>query len=249
MPSVVLAVLGVWNNERDIRKALLLNKEEYSFSCGWFYKYDRRLSINAHLSVAEEDIEEQLYYMGKTPFTPVDIMLAKTHRSVLYLNININNVDDLVEVMEIGRILFDAGGILIKIHSSGVAYTHHQWNSLIAMNSGSTSSKNLMENLYMTFVNVYAGPNFIESVGMGTFGLPDVVFETGELDLKTMLDHLHSINLFQLIDKVEFNPDELFKLVEYNLHFRFNYKDDDLRFVNGDVRKNSSGYWRMERID
>jgi hypothetical protein len=244
--EVCLSVLGVWDEERDIRKELLLNGGDFTFTVGRLRSNKIDNLIFATLHDREDDIVEQLSILGRRQFTEHDLELAENHSSLLYINIEINTIEDLINVMDIGKAILDTGGIAIKIHSSGVAFTREKWFELRDLIHLRNSK--FLYYLYLTFINIYAEFESLETVGMGTFDLPDVVLNLSDGDIKELQRLANAVNLHQIVDGLRFYEGYLFIEEETGFEYRFSFFAEDRRFGKDDVRLNKYGFWRLERL-
>lgn len=244
--EVILAVLGNWENEKSLKRELFLNG--YKFSVNNIKCPDNDLIIYGFLNGKEHDIEEQLNYFGRENFTSDDIEFCLTHDKVFYIHVKINKYEDLLHVLKLGEVFFDIGGICIKIHSSGIAYTRRRWFELKDAITFSYDREEEIILLYSTFISIIIDNTYIFTTGMSAFNLPDIIFELGfgtnDKDIDKLLSVINNLNMNQIIDDITLESGIIFNLPDSEEDYILDLVEDH-RFHPRDARRNHVGLWKI----
>ncbi|WP_156487212.1 DUF4261 domain-containing protein, partial [Bacillus badius] len=145
----------------------------------------------------------------------------------VYVIANINGIEGLKQVVDVGATLLKAGGLAIKIETSGMAHTKDEWYQLL-------ENQDYFP-LYSHFVTLVGDEESYFSCGMKAFGLPDVITPSS-ISPEEAADLLNNFNLYNIVEHPPFKNGEIFSLEKnspvYKIDFinEFRYEEEDVFF-------------------
>ena len=214
--QIIIGIPGVWKDPSEVAQAMkrqnndllfagftLMDAATQDVSFVEWHDYDPRLV----------DVFETL---GQPWINEKDLARIANHRSTLWVLSADVSLNHARQMMKVGQTLLQAGGLAVKVETSGVAHSAQRWQSLAATSATETSP------LYCAFVNLLEGADYAYSCGMHNFGLPDVSLPQNA-DAQTSAEALHQFNQYQINALPRFEEGDLFSLAEdaprYALHF------------------------------
>jgi hypothetical protein len=138
-------------------------------------------------------------------------------------------------MLRVGAALLDAGGIAVKVESSGAANSAKQWREL-------AGSKSLYDT-YRAFVRPYGGKDSFYSCGMHNLGLPDAAVPRN-LDPPAAAELLNAFNHYMLREKPALEDGDTFSIAPDAPHFKLQKTACDT-YKAGHSFHNPFGVWKM----
>lgn len=243
--EVVIGIPGIWKNEIELRESLIKNGEPFFYVGGMLTHILKMYHVIVVFNDKEINICEQFKHLGRGRFDEKNLIELVKHESMVYIVKDILTTEDFIDMLEVGKSLLNSGGLAIKVQTSGISYRKEDWIELCNRDY-STDDELTFANLYTGFINLSSFPDNYSSVGMMSFGHPDVLLGIDE-DINEAAFIINNINQYQVLNDRVINTGETFSLDEDSQWYRFNLVDDT-RFNPGDSRINPLGIWRMERV-
>jgi hypothetical protein len=138
-------------------------------------------------------------------------------------------------MLKVGHALLQAGGIAVKVESTGIAHSADMWTEFAR--SGTLSQ------LYWAFVALIRGKEYYYSCGMHDFGLPDVA--TGSnLSPDTASQLMNQFNYFVLSEDPTLVDGETFSAAAGAPRYRLKRERCEL-YHRDDPFHNPLGRWHL----
>ncbi len=215
--QIIIGVPGVWKNPGEIAQAVAQQNKDLMFA--GFTLMDSVTQDVSFIEWHEHDprLVDVFEALGQPWINEKDLANIAQHRGTLWVMSSDVSLTHARQMMKVGQTLLQAGGLGVKVETSGVAHSAQRWQALANSNSTDTISP-----IYCAFVNLVEGEETDYSCGMHNFGLPDVSLPK-QADSATAAQVLHQFNQYQLNVLPQFNDDDIFSLEEnmprYSLHF------------------------------
>ena len=216
--QIIIGVPGVWKNPGEIAQAVAQQNKDLMFA--GFTLMDSVTQDVSFIEWHEHDprLVDVFETLGQPWINEKDLASIAQHRGTLWVLSSNVSLTHARQMMKVGQTLLKAGGLGVKVESSGVAHSAQRWQAL-ADAADETSQ------VYCAFVNLVEGTENDYSCGMHNFGLPDVSLPKPADGPNSMVaaQVLHQFNQYQLNALPEFNDGDEFSLDEnmprYTLRF------------------------------
>lgn len=225
--QVVIGVPGKWKDRTELIQAIVSKSDGYLMAGYIIHNASKDIGFEVEVYEHDPNLREAFSYAGRGSFKDSLLDEIDQHTFTVYVIAEVNGLEGLKEVLEVGDALLEAGGMAVKIETSGIAHTRDEWRELV-------NNKEYFP-IYSSFVTLLGDEERYYSCGMKAFGLPDVITPSS-LSPEDAADLINNINLYSLVEKVTFNSGETFSLGENSAIFRiefmkdFRYEDDDVFF-------------------
>lgn len=183
---------------------------------------------------ADSRIAKAFELAGQDKFSSEELVEVQAHRSVAYLRFPSYLPDQYKRIASFSDVLQRAGGIAVKVESSGVAHTWRRWQSLL---TGS-----LFDN-YCAVVTLIREGEFYYSCGMHLFGLPECEVPT-HVSLAQAADLMNRFNFWQIAERPILEEGHTFSVSQESPRYRLNLIPD-ARHEQGELFHNPLGVWRL----
>ncbi len=164
--QIIIGVPGYWETRTEILAAV-------ADKSGGFLCLANRLMGTSTKDVYTLDIydyDPQLAaafrIVGRPWIRESDLDRIAAHRHTLYVLSADVSMEWARRMLKVGCALLQAGGIAVKVESTGIAHSADKWMEF-------ARSGDLFQ-LYRAFVTLIKGSEYFYSCGMHNFGLPDV---------------------------------------------------------------------------
>jgi hypothetical protein len=201
----------------------VLNKHHYSFELG-----NRDEKMNRWFSVAGKITSISSEYLD----------LIEKHTSVIYISCETGSLYNAWFLATAGAALLGAGGIGIKVVSTGKAFAKEKWIELTGIGTAAS--------MYKLFVvdSILKEDGATFSCGMHNIGLRDAIVSGLKFEEAQKL--IRIFNFYQLIDKPIIKPKQSFQTEVSGPFFSIN-DEPDQPYLNDKLLKNPFGMWRLVR--
>jgi hypothetical protein len=238
--KAVIGVPGYWTNQEEIGKLIGACNEDFICAGSTLINTKTQAFFELEVYDHDPDLKISYAYCGRKTFSDEDIQAVDKHTCTVYIIGEAGTPGLASELVKAGGALLNAGGIAVKIESSGVAHLKKDWLKFI--------EKNDLMDLYQAFVTIVKDHHFYLSYGMQVIGYPEgQVFFVGEGGANDGQLHLLDVFLISLLmDDLQLDNDHTFALAaekpQYVLkHVYYDkYPEDDLFF-------NPHGVWQLTR--
>lgn len=171
--KTVLCIPGNWGDRSEIVKAITkANINEFICAGRVIMNIKTNKSFEIQIEEYDNRIKESFRIAGKVNRVENSfIEEIGNHKSVVYLIGETGNFKDAKEIADAGMAVLNAGGMGIKVETSGKAFTKGQWKSFL---------ENFEESeLYQMYVldSISDGKGTIYTCGMHNLGLKDSIIK------------------------------------------------------------------------
>ncbi|MFD4839312.1 hypothetical protein ACFWP0_17540 [Achromobacter sp. NPDC058515] len=233
----VLCIPGPWDDRGAFIRALMESACGYLFAGGILMEMTTQQGCTAQFEGPDEAMAAA--FRSASPHwrdAPEQAAIA-SHRSVIYLIDEGGSRERAEALMAAAAALIKAGGLGVKVESTGLAHSPAQWLEL-ADNTGRFSA-------YRAYVVTITGGAEIHTCGMQNFGMHDVRVDASEpdaADLATQFSWYLFTQTPQLESGHTFSVDVDAPRYRVEAAEPVDYPPDSL-FAN------PYGTWRLERAD
>ncbi|NOT61547.1 MAG: hypothetical protein HOP19_15125 [Acidobacteria bacterium] len=234
--QIILGIPGTWKDASEVAQAIVQESQDLFFA--GFTLMDATTQEVSFVEWHDHDprLVDVFEKLGQPWINDYDLSQISRHRSTLWVLSSDVSIRHARQMMKLGQTLLQAGGLGVKVESSGVAHSAQRWQSL-ARGADATSP------LYCAFVNLLEGSDYAYSCGMHNFGLPDVSlapFTDKEAEAALM----HQFNQYQIESLSEFQDGDLFSLSADAPPFRLHFEACD-HFAPPHPLFNPFGRWHL----
>lgn len=221
--QVILGVPGTWKNRTELIQAVASKSDGYLLAGNIIHCAKKNVGFQVEVYEHDPQLVEAFSYVN-------DDQLMKqitNHTFTVYVIATVSDFEELKNVVDVGAGLVKAGGLAVKIETSGTIHTKEEWKEL-ARNQEYFP-------IYSHFVMLVGNEESYFSCGMKAFGCPDVI-TSSVLPPEEAADLLNNFNLYSLIEKPAFKSGQTFSVEEGSALYRiqcledFRYEEDDLFF-------------------
>jgi len=225
--QVIIGVPGKWQNRTEIIQAVASKSEGYLMAGYIIHNAKKDICFQVEVYEHDPNLREAFSCASRDTFDESLLEEIERHTLTVYVRANVNGFEGLKEVVDVGAALLKAGGLAVKIETSGIAHSKDGWFQLV-------ENKDYFP-IYSHFVTLIGDEESYYSCGMKAFGLPDVVIPSS-ITPEEAADLLNNFNLYNLVEKPTFKNGETFGLGENSPIYRiqsindFRYEEDDVFF-------------------
>jgi hypothetical protein len=200
--KIILCIPGVWESHQALLHSLLAHDTGYIYA-GLIIK---SLESEYFAEIEEHDNDPHVsqifrsFSLGR--FSENELQAIDQHKMVIYVICDGGSIELAQQALLLGQALLKAGGLAVKVETSGLTHSHHDWLKFNAMN---------LLDLYKAFIPTVSDNESIYSCGMHQFGKPD-----GSINLKIEYASyvLSSFLLYQLAENPLFSEKDTFTAEE-----------------------------------
>ncbi|MCS7061416.1 MAG: DUF4261 domain-containing protein [Anaerolineae bacterium] len=230
---IVLCIPGPW----DSRAALAQQIGEQRGT-----SYDgaalRISDYSARAELVEHDAELRDSFARSSRLLSADDLEAiARHRSAVYLIGEGGSVDAARSMMGLAEALLWAGGLAVKVETSGLAHRAKDWLQHAARRETHIGA------LLIAYVALVAGKTEVYSCGMHNLGFPDAVL-SGALAPQHAAQLLKDFLLHVLHERPALRDGQIFSVVGEAERFVLSHEPCRL-FASDDLFFNPFGMWRL----
>ena len=132
-PKTIICIPGNWNDRSEIVTLIAkANINEFIFAGMVMLNMKTNKGFEIQIEEYDEHIKESFRIAGMVNRVEEDfIEQIGSHKFVIYLIGETGNLKDAKEIADAGLAILKAGGIGIKIETTGKAFTKEQWYELV----------------------------------------------------------------------------------------------------------------------
>ncbi|WP_139490060.1 DUF4261 domain-containing protein [Brevibacillus dissolubilis] len=236
MHSVIETIVGVpgrWKNKSEIVTAVASKSDGYILAGEHLINSKTKDTYTVEIYERDENLSQSFMHAGN--FTDEQLKEIDDHNLTIYLIGESGDLRSLTNINYAVSGLLKAGGLAVKIESSGVAHTSERWLEF-------TKSEDIVE-IFHGYVTLLADDHTYYSCGMHNLGYPDAIITTdmsaedaGYLLTTFLIYLLTENNILQQGDTFQLSPSSsVYSLKHEECGM---YSQDDLFY-------NPFGYWRL----
>lgn len=227
--TIILCIPGNWKTREELLAAVIeANNGEYLFAGGVLFHHPANEGFEMEVREHDHHLGHAFNTAGMQRFSETEMQAIKAHTQVVYLHGKGGSMPDAEKMMRAGLSILKAGGLGIKVETSGKAFNKTQWEELTLMDHE--------HKFYEGFVLLVKGAdNSIYSCGMHNLGLRDALSDPiGELMETAELVDIFCV--YQVLETPEITDGQTFSTAPESPVYRIYeeactfYPEDDLFF-------------------
>jgi hypothetical protein len=165
--DIILGLPGAWPTRSDIIASIARLSDGLLFAGKVLLDTTTNQSYQLDIYEHDPDLVRAFALAGRRSLTETDLAAIEGHTHTLYVIGQGGSVERAKLLMQIGARLLRAGGLAVKVESSGVAHSASDWQTLTAAPELSA--------LYFAYVTLIGDHGRFYSCGMHNLGLPDAI--------------------------------------------------------------------------
>ncbi|MGM9482303.1 DUF4261 domain-containing protein [Roseateles sp. NT4] len=169
-PLTVLCIPGPWQSRSELLEAIVRGGSGYLFAGQVLMHMDTKQACELEFHARDPRMGAAFRAAGPHWAQTPDMQRIDEHAAVVYLVANGGTAIAAEGLMQAAAALLDAGGLGVKVESSGIAHSPSAWKQLCADLHLFSAHRAYV--LYITGSEVY-------SCGMHNLGLRDAIVENG----------------------------------------------------------------------
>jgi hypothetical protein len=238
MSQIVVGVPGPWRERRELMEALARQGTDYMFAGLLFVEQSTRTTCEFAFFDHEPGLRQKMEIAGQGEFSHADLDAVERHQSTAWLFFDHPGYETARTAARFACALLDAGGVAVKVDSSGLAHTRERW-----LRDWASDEPWVIYSLFVVLVGE-AGRYF--SCGMHNFSLPDAAVPDS---LGNEGAHLLNVfNLYRLTESPVLASGETFSLEADSPRFRLTSE----AYVDGyedTPMHNPHGLWMLRPLE
>jgi len=233
LPETVLCIPGPWKDRSALLERVVRSDSGYLFAGRVLMNMQTKHSFELQHEARDDRMMSAFLSAGPHWSRTPEMALIQKHESVVYLIGHGGSRENAEALMLAARALLDAGGLGVKVESSGIAHSPSAWRSLCAEQYLFSAFRAYV--LFITGTDVY-------SCGMHNLGLRDAVVENHGTDESVEL--LRVFTRYMFTEEPTIRSGQTFSAAAEEPRFRI--KDDPgIDYGDNELFVNPYGTWRL----
>src|SRR5262245_24602456 len=201
--------------------------------------FDHRANDHVDLLLEETDssVTKAFRIAGRGRLSDDTFQQIAEHRSIAYLHFALDIRAERSRILKFTRTVLAAGGIAIKLESSGAAHEAARWIALL-------ESDDLFD-LYSASVVLVGDDSHYYSCGMHHFSLPECQ-TSNVVEINAAADLINRFNFYQIAEHPVLAPGQTFGLAADAPRYRLDLIPDR-RHDKAHLSHNRHGLWDLVR--
>ena len=239
-PKTVLCIPGNWKDRSEIVTAIAeANKNKYIFAGLAMLDIRTNKGFEIQIESYNNEIKESFRVAGMVNRVTEDfIEEIGNHQHVIYLIGGTGTLKDAKDIADAAKAILNAGGIGVKIETTGKAFTKKDWVNFL---------ENFEEsNLYQMFVldSISDGNGTVYTCGMHNLGYKDAIVD-GE-NFQDAVDLLSIFGYYQIVEQPKIRNGQTFSTAIESPVFEI-VAEVNQPNKGDELFENPFGMWRLQR--
>lgn len=203
MSELIIGVPGPWRERKELMEAMVRQKADCLFAGLIFMEQSTKEACTFDFSDHDENLAQAVETAGQGAFSDEQLDAVRGHNGIAWLIFDEPDLQKARTAARFAKVLLDAGGVGVKIDSSGLAHTPERW--LSDWDSDDPWA------VYGLFVVLVGDDDRFYSCGMHTFGLPDAAVPSS-LGAEEGARLLNLFNAYRMVESPTLNSGETFSV-------------------------------------
>lgn len=210
--KIILCIPGLWKNRNEVIEKVARKSGGYILAGNRMSKLSEPNNFyEVEVYEYDEHLTEAFEIAGNGTFSGEQLDCIKNHSLTIYLVGEGGTINKVIKMVEAAYALLNAGGLGVKVESSGIANTIKKWTHVYNTND--------IVDLFKAFVTVAEEEDFYYTCGMHCFGLPDVITFKNQVSTQYAQELMQIFCLYSLIEKPKLEDGSTFSIDEKNPSF------------------------------
>jgi Domain of unknown function (DUF4261) len=235
-PQIIVGVPGRWASRSEIVRGIARKSGGYLFAGSILM--DTATNDAFTLEIYEHDprLREAFEVAGGGRYTKSQLNAIESHTYTLYAICEGGSCESAWKMMRAARALIRAGGIGVKVESSGIAIKPRLWCEW--------AESDFLPNLYHAFVVQLFEQNLWSTCGMHNFGYRDLIVETDRETDDDARKLIHDFQLYELLEAPKLKSGHTFSVDDSAPRYRI-AAERCKTYPRDDPFHNPYGMWRL----
>lgn len=238
MSQIIIGIPGPWQTQSDIVTAIAKHSGGFLFAGRVLMELATKQAFGLEIHEHDPNMRHAFEVAGGARIAGDDLDAIAGHRHTLYALSQGASIEHAGQMLRVGVALLNAGGVAVKVESSGLAHSAARWRELAA-------SKNPFD-LYVAFVTLTGNGECFYSCGMHSFGLPDATVP-GDLDPQSAAQLLSVFNSHLLAERPALADGNTFSIGEDSPRFVLRHSACHT-YEPDDPFHNPDGMWNLNYV-
>lgn len=235
-PLTVLCIPGPWRTRTDLIEAIVHSHSGYLFAGQILMNMDTKQSCELDFQPADPRMDAAFRASGPHWVGTPEMQRIAGHASVVYLVADGGQAITAEALMQAAAALLDAGGLGVKVESSGIAHSPAAWREMCAELHLFSAHRAYV--LYVTGEQVY-------SCGMHNLGLRDAIVEN-DGNTAGAVELLRQFTRYLFTESPTIRAGQTFGVEQDAPVYRL-LDDPGPGYEEGSLYANPLGFWRLVR--
>jgi Domain of unknown function (DUF4261) len=238
--ELIICIPGPWDDSRETAEAIITTTAgKYIFAGEKLFCPSAKDHIEMEIDDPADNLEIAFRLAGQGKITDGTLEKIAYHKSIAYLHFPLDIIEQRSRLKDFTEVIARAGGMAIKLESSGIAHDWDRWFTLIG-------SENLFDTYCASVVLVGDEQNYY-SCGMHIFGLPEAQV-SNSTPIDEAADLLNRFNIWQILERPEMESGHTFSLTEESQYFELELIRDE-RHPEDELFHNPQGIWNLAAVE
>jgi hypothetical protein len=234
-PQTVIGVPGRWTTRSDIVSAIASQSGGYLFAGMAMVKIGTQDAFSLEVYDHDPSLKKAFSIAGHGRLSEQDLEAIGSHTFTLYLGAPGGSVAAAKNLLHAANGLLKAGGLAVKVESTGTAHRADQWAEFC--------SHDHLGSLLQAYVNYVGSEDVYYSCGMHNLGHPDALVEA-DISPNDAAELLHTFASYLLIENATLKDRETFSIDADAPRFRL-FHGPCRMYEDGDLFHNPFGVWKL----
>lgn len=224
--KIILCIPGVWENHQALLHALLINETGYIYAGSIIKSLTSEYYAEIEEYENDPNVSEIFRSFSLGRFSESELEKIEQHSMVVYVVCKGGSIELVQQALLLGQALLKAGGLAIKVETSGLTHLKNDWLSYNATNT---------VDLFKSFIPIISDDNLLYSCGMQQFGKPDACINQKVDQASYILNHFLLYLLIEnpeLLENQTFSADEESDPLKLSLKASSDFFDVDSLYFN-----------------
>jgi hypothetical protein len=234
-PEAVICIPGTWKNRSELVERVARDSGGYLFMGMLLMEMETRHTFELHFEDAHPRMATAFNAAGPHWRGSEEMSRIASHSSVVYLIGHGGSRTNAEALMGAAAALIKAGGLGVKIESTGLAHSPSAWQGLV-------DTRHLLT-AYRAYVICLTGREQVYSCGMHNLGLREAIVDAAVDD--DALDLIRRFTYYLFSESPTIQNRQTFALAPGAPVYRI-FEDDGIQYEDGSLFQNPYGAWRLE---
>ncbi len=236
MDKIILCVPGVWKTRTDLIEGLI--KADTGYIAAGFVMTPVGGGEMVELDIRKHEPEVSAAFRATSlgRFSEEELASIDEHNMVIYALCNIKDFNSAIEAMKVGHALLKAGGLGIKVETSGVSHPKPEWLGF---------SEKLSADVFRAFVVTVTSERHLLSCGMHSFNQPDGIIDA---DIEDANYTLQTFLLYLLAEEPAITHGQTFAAAEEMETLQISKVLSSQVYPKGDIFYNPLNFWALGKF-
>jgi hypothetical protein len=234
-PQTVIGIPGRWADRSDIVTSIASRSGGYLFAGMVMMKIGTKDGFTLEVHEHDPNLRHAFSIAGRGRLTDEDLEGIGSHTFTLYLMAQGGSIDVAKNLLHAANGLLKAGGLAVKVESTGTAHRADQWAAFC--------SHDHLGNLLQAYVTYVGSNGAFYSCGMHNLGHPDALVEAN-IQPNDAARLLHTFVGYLLVEKPTLKDRETFSIAADAPRYRL-FHEPCKKYEPGNLFHNPFGIWKM----